>query len=196
MGHRQKVLLSLAALMLCAVSADALRQLHQSEVKVCRYACGMGMSCINGACLTTSVKDLSSGSSASSAEAASPAPTDSESMVKGSPSNAAAQMSPVPLESNSEGESVEDRLNAEKAASLSFIDTSADTSTITISIAPSTSPKTGVVSVVVVEPVRKDQSPVVVEPVRAEQSPVVVAEPVQAQQSPSPAPPDMSSPAS
>ncbi len=57
------------------------------------------------------------------------------------PSSAAAQMSPVPLESNSDGGSPQDRLNAEQAASMSFIDTSADTSTI--SIAPSNSPGPG-----------------------------------------------------
>lgn len=52
-----------------------------------------------------------------------------------------AQMSPVPLESNSDVGSAQDRLNAEQATSMSFIDTSADTSTI--SIAPSNSPEPG-----------------------------------------------------
>ena len=194
MGRRQMLLLSLAALMLCTVSADALRQLQQSEVKVCRYACGMGMSCINGVCRASSVNDLSSDSPAMSAEAASPAPSDSAPLVRAQqsvlktcngqnhevhvwtgpllfivssaathnplplkasllkvadalgveqaermPSDAAAQMSPVPLESNSDVGSPQSGLNAEQAASMSFIDTSADTSTI----APSNSPEPG-----------------------------------------------------
>lgn len=82
MGRRQLLLFSLAAFLLCTVSADASRQLQQSEVKVCRYACGKGMSCDNGVCRATSVNDLSSDSPAMSAEAASQAPSDSAPLVR------------------------------------------------------------------------------------------------------------------
>lgn len=77
MGRRTTLFLSLLALLLCSAFAQAARELQQSEVKVCRYACGMGMSCVNGVCSATSVSDLGdSPSPAKSADPASPAPPD------------------------------------------------------------------------------------------------------------------------
>ncbi|EIE21881.1 hypothetical protein COCSUDRAFT_56328 [Coccomyxa subellipsoidea C-169] len=161
MGHLRVLLLSLAALLLLSAPAHASRELQQSEVKVCRYACGMGLTCMNGVCSATTVNDLSSaspdsGSSpAMSAEPASPAPSDSPSLAGERQSSVAVGRSPVPLESHSDEEN-QDRFSAAQAASMSFIDTNMDTATIALS--PGNSPAPGVVSVVVIGPTRGESA--------------------------------------
>lgn len=60
MWRNISLLVALAAicLLVATPSIASLRMLQQSEMKVCKYACGMGMACVNGVCTSTAINNL------------------------------------------------------------------------------------------------------------------------------------------